>query len=101
MVRPTTDTSSLISSSYKEVIGYNEPDVSGSAVDVKNAVSKWPAVVVQHPPTRNWSRKYWFYDFISGIEAKGSHVDLICLHHFLPTGSVSNFPSYIEGVYNM
>lgn len=108
MVRTSTDISSLGSSSYKEIIGYNEPDVSGSAVDVNTAISNWPAVVATGkrigspaPANTKLVQGDWFYDFMSGIEAKGSHVDFICLHHYLPTGSVLDFQSYIEGVYNM
>jgi len=108
MVRSSTDISALSSSSYKEIIGYNEPDVSGSAVDVITAISNWPAVVATGkrigspaPANTKLVPGDWFYDFMSGIEAKGSHVNFICLHHYLPTGSVSDFQSYIEGVYNM
>lgn len=43
----------------------------------------------------------WFYDFMSSITQKGSHVDFICLHHYASDGDVNEFQSYIESVYNM
>lgn len=109
MIKTSTDISSLSSSSYKEVIGYNEPDLSaGPGVDKTTAINNWPAVVATGkrigspaPANTKLVAGDWFYDFMEGIKAKGSHVDFICLHHYAPTGSVSDFQSYIESVYNM
>ncbi len=75
---------------------------------MSTAISNWPAVVVTGkrigspaPANIKLVQGDWFYDFMSGVEAKDSHVDFVCLHHYLPMGSVSDFQSYIEGVYNM
>lgn len=78
-----SDLTALKSSSYKEMIGYNEPDASGGpAVDKNTAIENWPAVVVTGkrigspaPANTNLKAGDWFYDFMSGIAAKGSHVD--------------------------
>lgn len=108
MIRTGSDLTSLKSSSYKEIIGYNEPDGNNPAVDVNTAISNWPDVVATGkrigspaPANTKLVQGDWFYDFMAGIKARGSHVDFICLHNYEPAGSVSDFQSYIESVYNM
>ena len=108
MINTASDLTSLKSSSYKEIIGYNEPDGTAASVDSSTAANNWPAVVATGkrigspaPANTKLAQGDWFYDFMSSIAQQGSHVDFICLHHYSPDGDVSEFQSYIESVYNM
>ncbi|KAI9696402.1 MAG: hypothetical protein M1836_005680 [Candelina mexicana] len=110
MINPSSDLGALKASSYKEILGYNEPDAGNEPdsghVDVQAAIKQWPDVVatgkrVGSPASATLEDMQggWFDQFMTGIAKAGSHVDFICLHHYSPDGDISKFRSYIERVY--
>lgn len=109
MFDSTSDYSSLASSSYKEVVGWNEPDATAAPVDSATAAQVWPNIVKTvgkrmgspAPASTSLTQGDWFYDFMTSVIKAGSPPDFICLHYYSPNGDVSKFQSYIEGVYNM
>jgi len=108
MINSTSDFKALSSSEYKEIVGYNEPDVHAAPVTWEDAATQWPQIVatgkrIGSPAPANTKLVHgdWFYEFMANITAAGSHVDFICLHYYSPDGDVANFQKYIEGVYKM
>ena len=109
MFNSMSDYSSLTSSSYKEVIGWNEPDGSAAPVSSTTASQDWPRIAktvgkrMDSPVSAHTSLTEgdWFYDFVTNVIKAGSPPDFICLHCYSPDGDVSSFQSYVEGVYNM
>ena len=111
LINTTSDLNAIKSSSYKEVLGYNEPEIPGlngnGMVGVSTAISQWPAVVATGKrvgsPAPGVAKVYdgsWLDQFIKGIAQAGSHVDFIALHYYTPDGDLSAFQSYVEAVYN-
>lgn len=104
-----SDYSSLASSSYKEVIGWNEPDGSAAPVSSTTASQDWPRIAKTvgkrmgspAPAHTSLTEGDWFHDFMTNVIKAGSTPDFICLHYYSPDGDVSSFQSYVEGVYNM
>ncbi len=108
MIDSKSNFAALKSSSYKEIIGYNEPDAQAAPVSWEDAATQWPQVVATGkrigspaPANTKLVPGDWFYEFMANISVAGSHVDFICLHYYSPDGNVTTFQQYIEGIYNM
>ena len=110
LIDTKSDLNTLATSSYKEILGYNEPEIAGlsgnGTVDVNTAISQWPDVVATGKrigsPAPGVAKVYegdWLDLFMQGIAKAGSHVDFIALHYYTTDGDVSDFQSYIEATY--
>ena len=110
MIDTNSDFKALAASSYKEILGYNEPEIPGlngnGTVAVSTAISQWPDVVATGKrigsPAPGVAKVYdgdWLDQFMTGIAQAGSHVDFIALHYYTPDGNLANFQSYIEAQY--
>lgn len=107
MFNSNSDYSTLASSSYKEVVGWNEPDASAASVDSATAAQDWPDIVKTvgkrmgspAPAHTSLTEGDWFYDFMTTVIKAGSPPN--SLHYYSSDGDVSTFQTYIEGVYNM
>ena len=108
MFNSNSDYSTLASSSYKELVGWNDPDASAASVDSATAAQYWPDIVKPvgkrmggPAPAHTSLTEDWFYDFMTIVIKAGSPPDFICLHYYSSDGDVSTFQTYIEGNYNM
>lgn len=99
MFNSKSNYSSLTSSSYKEVVGWNEPDAAAAPVDAAIAAQDWLNIVNTvgkrmgslAPAHTSLTEGYWFYDFMTTVIKAGSPPDFICLHYYSPDGDLSIF----------
>lgn len=103
MFNNMSEYSSLASSSYQEVIGWNEPYAPAAPVDSATAARDWRGIVKTvgkrmgslASAHTSLTEGDWFYDFMTT-----ARLHLPCTTT-PPDRDVSEFQSYIEGVYNI
>jgi Glycosyl hydrolase catalytic core len=94
-----------------ELLGFNEPDMSGQAnMTPSAALALWPQLQATGMRLGSPSVAYggdtpggWLDQFMSGAAAKGYRVDFITLHWYgsdFSSAAVGQLKSYIQAVYN-
>lgn len=99
------------SEGYKTILGYNEP--AGTSLTAAEAADSRGDIVAiglrvgsPAPANTNLVEGDWFFDFMKAIEAQGSKVDFIALHHYAPEfnsvdTTIANFKAYIQKFHDM
>ncbi len=108
----TSGNLSAAQSAGHELLGFNEPDMSGQAnMTVAQALDDWPKLEATGLTLGSPAVAYggdtpggWLDQFMSGAASRGYRVDFITLHwygsDFRTTNAVGQLKSYIQAVYN-
>jgi hypothetical protein len=95
------------SGKYKNLLGFNEPDMGGQAnMTVAQAISLWPKLQQTNlrlgSPACSYTNQ-WFSDFMTAAATNNLRVDFICLHTYRApnvAGTVSGIKQWITDTYN-
>jgi hypothetical protein len=93
---------------YKHLLGFNEPDISGQAnMSVDQVIAAWPRLVetglLLGSPAPSWWSNAWFTDFMTKATAANLKIDFICLHFYRSpnaTGVIDELKKFCNDAYN-